>query len=97
MTSSADRKDRVCAPAYHELVVRGRMRSTRHLPRGVTTVCFRKSRYREERTDEARDERLWDLFYRETERSEPPVPVAERNELRATEPERDEVPAGAER
>jgi hypothetical protein len=59
-------------------------------------MCFRRSRYWEERT-EARDERLWDLFYRETELSEPPVPVAEREEGRATEREQDEVPAGAER
>jgi hypothetical protein len=50
-------------------------------------MCFRRSRYWEERAEEARDERLWDLFHRETERNEPPVPIAER----------DEVPAGAER
>jgi hypothetical protein len=59
-------------------------------------MCFRRSsRYWEERAEEARGERLWDLFYRETERSDPPVPIAEREEER--EPERDEVPAGAER
>jgi hypothetical protein len=61
-------------------------------------MCFRRSLYREESPEEAaRDERLWDLFHRETERSEPPVPIAERDEVGATEGERDEVPAGAER
>jgi hypothetical protein len=60
-------------------------------------MCFRRSLYKEERADEARGERLWDLFYRETERSEPPVPIAERHEQDATEHEPDEVPAGAER
>jgi len=60
-------------------------------------MCFRRSRYWEERADEARGERLWDLFHRETERSEPPVPIAEREDDYTTELERDEVPAGAER
>jgi hypothetical protein len=60
-------------------------------------MCFRRSRYWEERPEEVRDERVWDLFHRETEGSEPPVPIAERDEERATERERDEVPAGAER
>ena len=59
-------------------------------------MCFRRSRYWRETTEEARDERLWDLFHQETERSEPPVPIAERHEVRATEREPDEVPAGAE-
>jgi hypothetical protein len=59
-------------------------------------MCFRRSeRYWEERAEAARGERLWDLFYRETKRSDPPVPIAEREEQ--GEPERDEVPAGAER
>jgi hypothetical protein len=58
-------------------------------------MCFRRSSYWEKRDEEERGERLWDLFYRETERSEPPVPIAEREDER--EPERDEVPAGAER
>jgi len=60
-------------------------------------MCFRRSRYWEERAEEARDERLRDLFHRESERSEPPVPIADRREERATERDRDEVPAGAER
>jgi hypothetical protein len=60
-------------------------------------MCLRRSRYWEEKVEEARGERLWDLFYRETERSEPPVPVAERDRERETAREPDEVPAGAER
>jgi hypothetical protein len=60
-------------------------------------MCFRRSRRWEEKVNEARHERLWDLFHREPERSEPPVPVAERDEGRETARERDEVPAGAER
>jgi hypothetical protein len=60
-------------------------------------MCFRRSRYWEERTDEARDERLWDLFYRETEQSEPPVPIAEREDERVATPARDDGPAGAPR
>jgi hypothetical protein len=61
-------------------------------------MCFRRSRYwderaGQERAGEGRSERLWDLFYRETERSEAPAPVLESEE----EPVRDEVPAGAER
>jgi hypothetical protein len=60
-------------------------------------MCFRRSRYREEGPEEVRSERLWDLFHRETEESEPPVPIAEHDEEPATERERDEVTAGAER
>jgi hypothetical protein len=60
-------------------------------------MCFRRSRYWEKRAEEARDERLRDLFHRETERSEPPVPIAEQDEEHANEGDRDEVPAGAER
>jgi hypothetical protein len=60
-------------------------------------MCFRNSRYWEEKAKEGREERLWDLFERETERSKPPVPVAERDESRESEPEREEVPVGAER
>jgi hypothetical protein len=59
-------------------------------------MCFRRSRYWGERSTDARSERLWDLFYKETERSEPPVPIAEQDDERA-EREGDEVPAGAER
>jgi hypothetical protein len=58
-------------------------------------MCFRRSRYWEERTEEGRDERLWDLFYRESEQSKPPVPIAEREDERSAEP--DEVPAAAGR
>jgi hypothetical protein len=57
-------------------------------------MCFRRSRYWEERTEEGRDERLWDLFYRESEQSKPPVPIVEREDEWAAETERDEVPAG---
>jgi hypothetical protein len=32
----------------------------------------------EKRSEYGRDERLWDLFYRETEESAPSAPVAER-------------------
>ncbi len=60
-------------------------------------MCFRRSRYWEERPEEARGERLWDLFQRETERKDPPVPIAEQDAVPATERERDEVPVGAER
>jgi hypothetical protein len=60
-------------------------------------MCFRRSRYWEERADEARDERLWDLFYRETEQSEPPVPIAEREDERVAKPVRDDIPAGSPR
>jgi hypothetical protein len=77
--------------------MRGRIGLIPTPAKGVTKMCLRRSRYWEERTDEAREERLWDLFYRETERSEPPVPVAEQDEGAATEREPDEVPAGAER
>jgi hypothetical protein len=60
-------------------------------------MCFKRSRYWEERADEARGERLWDLFHRDTERSEPPVPIAGHEDEDVTELEREEVPAGAER
>jgi hypothetical protein len=60
-------------------------------------MCFRRSRYVEERSEEAQSERLWDLFHRETEQSEPPVPIAERDEERTTARDLDEVPAGVER
>jgi hypothetical protein len=60
-------------------------------------MCFRRSRYLEERAEEARGQRLWDLFYRETEQSEPTVPVVEGDEEFSAERNGDEVPAGAER
>jgi hypothetical protein len=56
-------------------------------------MCFHRSRYWERKTEEARDERLWDLFYRETERSEPPVPISEQGGAEVLEDERDEVTA----
>jgi hypothetical protein len=59
-------------------------------------MCLRRSRHWEERVDETREERPRDLFSRETERSEPPVPVAKRDQGRESERERDKVPAGAE-
>jgi len=63
-------------------------------------MCFRRSRYWEERAGtegagEGRSTRLWDLFYKETEHSEAPLPVLEdEDEIVA---EREEVPAGRER
>jgi hypothetical protein len=60
-------------------------------------MCFRQSRQWDERAGEVHDRRLWNLFYRETERSEPPMPVAERDEEHVAERDRDEVPVGAER
>jgi hypothetical protein len=61
-------------------------------------MCFRRSRdWGEREAAEAREERLWDLFHRETERSEPPAPIAEREDESVTEPDRVEVTAGAER
>ena len=63
----------------------------------VRDMCFHRSRYRDERAQEERGQRLWDLFYRETERNEPPVPIAEQEEDRSAERDRDEVPAGVKR
>jgi hypothetical protein len=60
-------------------------------------MCFKRSRYSDLNAEETQSRRLWDLFYRETERSEPPVPIAERDEEPVNERDRDEVPAGAER
>ena len=61
-------------------------------------MCLRRSRYWEERIEDTRDDRrLWDLFHRETERSESPMPVLEREEEPVAERDRDEVPVGAER
>ena len=59
-------------------------------------MCFRRTRNWDEAAGETYDRRLWDLFHRETERSEPPMPVAERDEEQVTEHDRDEVPVGAE-
>ena len=60
-------------------------------------MCYRRSRRWEERADEGREKRLWDLFYRETERSEPPVPIADRDREHETERDEDEVTVGTER
>lgn len=60
-------------------------------------MCFRRSHYSEQSAEETQGRRLWDLFHLETERSEPPVPIAERDEEPVSERDRDEVPAGAER
>jgi hypothetical protein len=44
-------------------------------------MCHGKQfRRADERSEYARGERLWDLFYRETEHNAPPVPIAEREE-----------------
>ena len=58
-------------------------------------MCFRQMRQWDERAGDVQGRRLWDVFYRETERSEPPMPVAEHDED-VPERDRDEVPVGAE-
>jgi hypothetical protein len=58
-------------------------------------MCHERLRRFEERTEHTRREGLWDLFYRETDRPAPPVPVAERDEELV--PEREEVLSGAAR
>jgi hypothetical protein len=61
-------------------------------------MCFHRSRYWRERAEERRTERTWDLFYRETQPSDPPITVAQRDEPESPgDRERDEVPVGAER
>lgn len=55
-------------------------------------MCHGKWLRRDEPFEERRDERLWDLFYRETEEPPPPMPVAEREEER--EPERERALSG---
>jgi len=61
-------------------------------------MCFHRSRYWEERADEGRRERIWDLFYRETHPSEPPITVAQLDEDElSSDREPGEVPVGAER
>ena len=61
-------------------------------------MCFKQSRYWDERVEERHERRLWDLFQRETERTEPPLPVAEHDaEDDAVEHDRDTVPVGADR
>ena len=54
-------------------------------------MCHHDWHRRERRSEEARDERLWDLFHRETQQSPPPVPIAEREEQFRAEVERYEV------
>jgi hypothetical protein len=56
-------------------------------------MCHERFLRRQEHAKEARGERLWDLFYRETERNAPPVPMAERDD----EPEPEEILTGAAR
>jgi hypothetical protein len=56
-------------------------------------MCHREWRRLDERPEERRGERLWDLFYRETEEPVPPMPVAEREEV--AEREREEALTGA--
>ena len=58
-------------------------------------MCHGKWRDLDERAEERRGERLWDLFQRETEQSSPPTPVAEREGR--SEPEREEALSGASR
>jgi hypothetical protein len=60
-------------------------------------MCHGRLRRSEERSEYARGERLWDLFYRETEHSPPPVPIARRDEERAEEPEPEVVLIGTSR
>jgi hypothetical protein len=58
-------------------------------------MCHERLSRRHERAEERRGERLWDLFYRETEQPAPSVPIAEREE--ELEPEREEALSGATR
>jgi hypothetical protein len=58
-------------------------------------MCYERLSRRQERAEEARGERLWDLFHRETKHPAPTVPIAEREESR--EPEREEALSGAAR
>jgi hypothetical protein len=51
-------------------------------------MCHESWHRREERADEARGERLWDLFHRDTQQPAPTMPVAER------EPDREEALSG---
>jgi hypothetical protein len=60
-------------------------------------MCYRRSRYWDQDAREMRGERLWDLFYRETEHSEAPLPVLEQEEEIRAEDDRDEVPVGGKR
>ena len=55
-------------------------------------MCHGKWRRLDERFEERRGQRLWDLFDRETEAPPPPMPVAEREEER--EPERERALSG---
>ena len=55
-------------------------------------MCHGKWRQLDERAEERRGQRLWDLFDRETEAPPPPMPVAEREEER--EPERERALSG---
>jgi hypothetical protein len=50
-------------------------------------MCHERLFRRQERAEEARGERLWDLFYRETKHPAPAVPIAEREEEREAERE----------
>jgi hypothetical protein len=56
-------------------------------------MCHGKMRRFEERREERRPERLWDLFHRETREPPPPTPVVEREPERA-DPDREEVLTG---
>ena len=56
-------------------------------------MCHHNWHRREKGFEEVRDERLWDLFHRETQQSPPPEPVARREEDLRAEVERDEVTA----
>ena len=55
-------------------------------------MCHGKWLRRDERAEEGRGERLWDLFDRESEQPPPPMPIAER-EL-AREPDLEEALSG---
>jgi hypothetical protein len=57
-------------------------------------MCHGKMRRYEERRQEERPERLWDLFHRETRESPPPTPVVERE---SPDPDREEVLTGGRR
>jgi hypothetical protein len=56
-------------------------------------MCHERLSRRQERAEEARGRRLWDLFHKETQHPAPTVPIAEREP--EIEPEREEVLSGA--
>lgn len=60
-------------------------------------MCHRSWREHEWRFEEERDERLWELFHRETRENPPPMPVAKGDDERVEKVDRTEAPAGVDR